>query len=613
MLLTTRKFLPYFTAQALGAFNDNLFKQLLVLLFTYQAARFDTQLSLATVTNLASGLFIAPFALFSGLGGHLADHFNKARLIQVLKATELLIMLLAAYGLVQANFWLLMGCVFLIGTQSAFFGPVKYAYLPATLATTEIMAGNALIESVTFIMILLGTLTAGVLVSIKGSTLLLALIPCLVALIGLGVTFWIPGIPTKHPSSFELNNLWRSNVTGFKQARQTRSVWLSILGISWFWFIGAMVLAQLPDLAQHHLRLDSAGLTWLMGLFSVGVGLGSLFSEKLSGKQVEIGLVPLGSAGLSLFLLLAWRHLPDQVLINTPLPFWHNEQAIRFGINLALAGLFGGFYTVPLYALIQTRADKAHVASVIGTNNVLNAIFMVLAAGLGLLCHGLGFQTPALVLFAGLFNLVVAAYIYSLVPEFLWRFIVWALVHTVYRFKVKGLQHIPDTGPCIVVCNHIGFSDAVVLAAAIRRPLRFIMYYKIFQMRALGWFFRTAKAIPIAGRQEDPAVFEAAFRQVKAALDDGEVVCLFPEGKLTSDGEIGEFKPGLLKILEHSPVPVIPMALGGLWGSVFTRKTRFKEKEWGRPIDLQIGPAIDATDVDMEALRDRVIELRTRP
>lgn len=613
MLLTKRTFFPYFTAQALGAFNDNLFKQLLVLLFTYQASRFDTTLSLSTVTNLASGLFIAPFALFSGLGGHLADHFNKARVIQWLKVTELLIMLLAAYGLAQADFWLLMACVFLMGAQSAFFGPVKYAYIPATLAADQIMAGNALIESVTFIMILLGTLTAGVLVSSQQSVTLLAMVPVVIALFGLLTTFWIPGSPVSSHAPFALNTLWRSNAVGFKQARALRSVWLSILGISWFWFIGAMVLAQLPDLAQRHLLLDSTGLTWLMALFSVGVGLGSLLSEKLSGKKVEIGLVPLGSIGLSVFLLLAWRHLPNQIHTGDALPFWANPPAWQFGIHLALAGVFGGFYTVPLYALIQTRAHRDHVAGVIGINNVLNAAFMVVAAMLGLLCHALGFETPALILFAGLFNVVVAVYIYSLVPEFLWRFIVWALVHTVYRFRVTGSQHIPTEGPCIVVCNHIGFSDAVVLAAAIRRPLRFIMYYKIFQMRALGWFFRTAKAIPIAGRHEDPAVFEEAFKRVQSALNEGEVVCIFPEGKLTSDGEVGEFKPGLLKILETNPVPVIPMALGGLWGSVFTRKKRLKEQEWGRPIDLQIGQAIAPEQVNMDDLRSRVVALRTRP
>jgi 1-acyl-sn-glycerol-3-phosphate acyltransferase len=348
------------------------------------------------------------------------------------------------------------------------------------------------------------------------------------------------------------------------------------------------------------------------------VGAGSLLSERFSGRSIEVGLVPLGSIGLTVFLIAAFFTLPLHSQGPISATFWSNTPAIHFGIYLGLSGVFGGFYIVPMYALIQSRCNPHHVASVISANNILNSAFMVVAAALGALSAWLHLPTPWLVLFAGVFNCFVAVYIYTLLPEFLWRFIVWILVHTIYRFKVKGLDNIPNTGPCILVCNHIGFSDPVILAAAVQRPLRFIMDYKIFDTLGLGWFFKTAKAIPIAPKAQNPETFEKVFEKVKKALDEGEIICIFPEGRLTTDGEIGVFKPGLLRILESNPVPVIPAALGGLWGSLFSRKNkglwkRLTNTAWGRPIDLHIGPSIEAKDIQMTTLKVRVQELRTRP
>lgn len=621
MLITSKRFGPFFLTQALGAFNDNLFKNLLVLLLTYQASTYHSSLSPSQIANLAAGCFIAPFALFSGLGGHLADHYNKARLIQWLKGMELLIMLIASAGLLTQNTTVLFACVFLMGAQSAFFGPVKYAYLPAVLKEEELMGGNALVETVTFVMILLGTLSAGVLTVWANHATHFAVVLCGVSLLGFVASFAVQPSPVMSQSPLRWHTAWTSNILAFQHARENRAVWLSVLGISWFWFLGAMVLAQLPELAKNSLALNESGLTWLLALFSLGVGAGSMLSERWSGKKVEIGLVPLGSIGLTVFLIAAFVQLPletpNLVTDNTLVHFQDNPAAVRFGVYLALVGIFGGLYIVPLYALIQSRSNPAHVASVVSANNIMNAAFMVGAAAIGLVFGLLGIGSPWLVLCAGIANMLVAVYIYGLLPEFLWRFIVWLMVHTVYRFKVKGSENIPEHGPCVVVCNHVGYSDAVVLAAAVRRPLRFIMYYKIFEHPALGWFFKTAKAIPIAGRSEDEAVFNAAFERVAKALDEGEIVCVFPEGKLSADGEVDVFRPGLLRILERNNVPVIPMALGGLWGSLFTRRhgglARLREREWGRPVDLLIGKPVAAENVEMEDLRQRVIALRTRP
>lgn len=620
MKLFSRQFTPYFITQALGALNDNIFKNTLVLLLTYQATQFDTDLGPGSVASLAAGLFILPFALFSGTGGHFADHVDKAKLIRILKVTELLIMAVASAGLWFSNFTILMICVFLMGSQSAFFGPVKYSILPASLHQTLLMKANAWVEMATFLMILLGTILAGILASTGSTSLIIGSILGL-SIIGVISSRAVPDCPPLTQAKWEWPIMWQSNWTAFKAAREVKSVWLSVLGISWFWFIGALVLAQLPDLAKNYLALSESGLTWLLALFSIGVGLGSLVCEKLSGEEVEIGLVPLGALGLTLGLYQVFAALPlapsgNMVFID----FWNNAAAIESGLWLAASGLFGGLYIVPLYALIQTRAPAERMASVVAANNIMNSAFMVLSAVLGLVCAQAGLSTPWLILFAAPFNAVVAAYTYTLVPEFLWRFIVWVLVHTAYRFKVKGLQHIPKDGACIVVCNHIGFSDAVILGAACRRPLRFIMDHRIFKNPVLGWFFRTAKAIPIAPKHEDPQLFEQSFALIKKALDEGEIVCIFPEGKLTPDGQIGPFKPGLLRILEESPVPVIPMALGGLWGSLFTRRNKGwlariirREQAVGRPIELAVGSPVAARDLDLDLLRKTVENLRTRP
>lgn len=618
-MLFSRRFFPYLVTQALGALNDNIFKNTLVLLLTYQASTFSTSLGAGAVANLAAGLFILPFALFSGMGGHLADHNDKASLMRALKLTELIIMLVASVGLWFNQFELLMFTVFLMGTQSAFFGPVKYSILPASLPESEITAGNAWVEMSTFLMILLGTIFAGVLAS-YASTVVICIVIVSLSALGMLASQFIPASPPASKAPVYLSTLWTSNASAFSAARELRSVWLSVMGISWFWFLGATVLAQLPSLAKETLLLNEAGLTWLLALFSVGVGMGSLLCEKLSGHQVEIGLVPIGSLGLSVGLLGSFFTVSgaDSSLLNET--FADNAIAIEFGLWLALSGLFGGLYIVPLYALIQTRADKARVAGVIAANNVLNAAFMVASAMMGLAFALLGWQASGLLLFAALFNAVVAAYIYGLVPEFMWRFVIWMLVHTIYRFKAKGLENIPKEGPAVLVCNHVGFSDAVILGAAVRRPPRFIMYYKIFQNPLLGWFFRTAKAIPIASRNEDERIFNKAFDGISKALEDGELVIIFPEGKLTADGEIDVFKPGLLRVLERNPVPVIPMALGGLWGSLFTRRNKgFFGRVWrreqpiGRPIDLVIGKPMPAADVQMQELRAKVQALRTRP
>ncbi|MGV6853229.1 MAG: 1-acyl-sn-glycerol-3-phosphate acyltransferase, partial [bacterium] len=354
----------------------------------------------------------------------------------------------------------------------------------------------------------------------------------------------------------------------------------------------------------------------LLALFSIGIAIGSFACEKLSHQQVEIGLVPLGSIGLSIFgldLFFASPHLPAMSL-STLSEFIHHPQLLRVFIDLFLLGVFGGFYIVPLYALIQERGSKEHIARIIAGNNILNSFFMVASALLAMLLLGNGASIPQLFAVTAILNIVVAIYIYTLVPEFLMRFITWVLIHLIYRVRVKGLEEIPQQGAAIVVCNHVSFVDALIILGSIRRPVRFVMYHKIFAIPILSWVFRSVKSISIAPRKENAELLVKAYEDIHEGLQQGDIICVFPEGSITADGEIHDFKPGIEKMIATDPVNVIPMALSGLWGSLFSRKDkhlidRRPRKLWAR-ITLNIGPAIPAEQVSAQQLQQQVIQLK---
>ena len=376
------------------------------------------------------------------------------------------------------------------------------------------------------------------------------------------------------------------------------------------------MLAQLPLYAKDELGGSEELVTLMLVMFSAGVGIGSLLCERLSGHKVEIGLVPFGSIGLTAFAVELYFATPHEPFGNalTAAQFIHQDGAWRILIDLALIGVFGGLFIVPLYALIQQRSRREVMSRVIGANSILNAVFMVAAAGLAAVSLQLGLTIPQLLLLTGVLNAIVAVYIYGLVPEFLLRFIAWILVHVIYRLEKRGIETIPEKGPALLICNHVGFTDAIVISAAVPRPVRFIMESTIFKIPVLSTIFRGMKAIPVAPAKEDLETYERAFRIVAEELRDGNLVCIFPEGRLTADGEIREFRAGLLRILQETPVPIIPMALTGLWDSMFSRKypslwERRPRRFWPK-IGLYVGKPIEPTNVDLVALRERVVELR---
>jgi 1-acyl-sn-glycerol-3-phosphate acyltransferase len=617
-LLRERRFLPFFLTQFLGAFNDNVFKNALMILFAFKAASWIS-MDKNLVQNLGQVVFILPFLLFSATCGQLADKYDKAKLTQFVKLFEIGIMLVAGFGFFLKSPALLFLALFMMGLHSTLFGPVKYAILPQHLKKEELVGGNGLVEMGTFLAILLGEILGGVLIGFETNGMLLVTVVTLgLAIAGYLTSRAIPASPAPAPD-LKINwNPITESIRNFHFTKQNRTVFLSILGISWFWFYGATFLTQFPNFSREVLGGSEHVVTLLLAIFSVGVGVGSLLCERLSGHKVEIGLVPFGSIGMTVFgldLYFASRGLTPTSHDLGAWDFLQTTGSWRISFDLLMLGLFGGFYIVPLYALIQTRSEESHRSRIIAGNNILNALFLILAAVLAIVVFHFGFTIPQLFLIAAILNACVAIYIYTLVPEFLMRFIMWMLIHSVYRLKKEGLQNIPDEGAAVVVCNHVSFVDALVIAAGCQRPIRFVMDHNIFKTPILNFVFRTAKTIPIASAKEDPQALERAYDEVAKALQDGDLVGIFPEGKITSTGDMNEFKSGIKRIIDRTPVPVIPLALRGLWGSFFSRMggkamSRLFPRGFSSRIELVAGPPVAPAQATPEFLQSTVASLR---
>jgi 1-acyl-sn-glycerol-3-phosphate acyltransferase len=616
-LLSQRRFAPFFWTQFFGAFNDNLFKTALLVMLTFEAISW-TAVDPATLNIVLPALFILPFVVFSATAGQIADKVEKSRLARAVKWFEVAIMLVAGIGWMSQTLWVLVVALVGMGIHSTLFGPVKYAYLPQNLKPEELVGGNGVIEMGTFVGILLGEVVGALLVSQKPYGIhLVAGATLFVALIGLAASYRIPLSPAPAPTLKISHNPFAESLRNLSFSRQNRTVFLSMLGNSWFWFYGALMLSQFPVYAKDYLHGDHGVFVLLLTVFSLGIGTGSLLCERLSGRKVEIGLVPFGSIGLSVFgidLYLASLGYTNSAAVDIA-GLLAQPGVWRILADIVMIGVFGGFYIVPLFALIQTRCHPAHVSRTIAGMNIMNALFMVASALMAMVLLKLGATIPQMFLATAILNALVAVYIFSLVPEFLMRFLAWLLIHTIHRVKIIDVDRIPDEGAAVLVCNHVSYVDAIVIGAASPRPIRFVMDHKIFKMPVLGWIFRTAKAIPIAPAKEDPWLMEKAYIDIAQALHEGDLVCIFPEGKLTSTGEMNEFRGGIVKIVERSKVPVIPMALRGLWGSLLTRDPgNLFERSFTRGprsrLALAVGAPVAPHEATPEYLYQQVKDLR---
>lgn len=574
-LLRQRRFLPFFVTQCFGAFNDNVFRQAIIgLLFWMQASPADRTL----YASLAPAIFILPYFLFSATAGQIAEKLEKARLIRITTTMEIAIMSFAAVGFVLQSLPLLLIALFCTGVQSTLFGPVKYSILPAVLRPEELTGGNGLVEMGSAMSILLGMLAGGLIFAAAGDQGPWVAGACVIAL-ALAGNLASRFIPPAGAGAPDLRVRWNpipESVAVLRLARKQLAVRNAVLGISWFWFVGTVFATQLPDYAVAHLGGSATLYVFALALFSIGTGAGSMACEKLSARTVEIGLVPLGAFGMSAFLFDLYFARSGVVTVSglDIDGFLRQPGSTRIVVDLLGIGAFTGLFVVPLFALVQSRTPKDELSRVIGALNIQNSAFVV---GASLLCLALrqwaGWSIPQLFLALAVANTLVALWIFSIVPEFLMRFLSWVLVRALYRLRVRGIEeHVPDEGPALLVCNHVSYMDALILSGAVPRPVRWVMYHRIFDIPVLRWIFRNARAIPIAGAREDPALMQRAFEEIDAALAAGELVGIFPEGRLTADGGIAPFKTGVERILARRPVPVVPMALRGMWASMWSRR-----------------------------------------
>jgi hypothetical protein len=639
-LLGTRRFAPLFWAQFLGSFNDNVLKQALVLLITFQGVTV-WGIPAAQMGTFATALLVLPYFLFSSLAGQLADKYPKTLLIQRFKLWEVILMGVAAVGFWCQLSGLLLLVLFLIGTQATFFGPLKYSSLPQYLRDEELVAGNALVEGGTNLSILLGGVVGGLLIAEHaplaglnvelGSAVIAVLLPGL-ALLGWGATLALPHVPSEAP---DLRLDWNPVTTTWRICAETareKGLWNSILGISWLWTFGFAFLGLMTPWVKDSLRADESVAVVFLALFSVGVGVGSVVCERLSFDKLELGLVPLGSIGVSLFTLdLAWAagsaaQVAQQAAgVQTAQSLLSHPANWRVMADLFLIATFAGMFLVPLYTALQSWSRPDMRSRVIAANNIMNALFIVVYAPIQMqlialttqgALPGLGFSLtiPHVFVLLALINAAVAVYIYTLIPEFTLRFQGWLITRLAYRLHVHGVHHVPEVGGALLVCNHPSFIDWLFIGAAIRRPVHFVMWAGFAKHPLMKRLVRDAKIIPIYPAKEDPEVLNRAMDQIAADLAAGELVCIFPEGEITKDGHLMPFRNGVERIVARTPVPVVPLGLKGLWGSYFSYAAGealsqpFRRGAWSR-VDLHVAPPVPPERVNADALRQTVAGL----
>jgi 1-acyl-sn-glycerol-3-phosphate acyltransferase len=615
-LIGSRRFAGFFWAQLLGACNDNVFRNALVVMVA--ARSLDAWgLPPGQLVALAGAVFTLPFVVASPLAGQLADRWPKSTLVRWSKAMEVAVMLLAVPALVALDVGALLGVLFLMGLQSTLFGPLKHGLLPELVDPADLVQANALVGTSTFVSILGGTLLGGML---AGSETLgtgwIGAVVVAIAVLGWVAGTFVPATPAAAPGLRLRLNPLPELVQSYGIARRTRSVLLSLLGIGWFWFLGSALLSVLPVYVTDVLHGDASVITLCLAAFCAGIAIGSLACAWLSGEIVELGLVPIGSIGISLFALdLAFAAVPlapagATVGVRTLLA---TGAGWRIALDLVGLAAAAGLFVVPLLALVQHRTEIATRARVIAAGNVLGAAFMVASALVVMALFAAGASVPQIFLLLALLNVVVAYYVYTLVPEFLLRFVAWMLARVTYRMRVVGREHLPAEGPAVLVANHVSFVDWLTVASACPRPVRFVMHHGFLRLRLVGWLFRDAKVIPIASARESTATLRAAYDRIAEELEAGALVCIFPEGAITRDGRMAEFRPGIEKIVRRTPVPVVPMALKGLWGSFFSRRggramSRPFRRVWSR-IEVVVGEAIPPERVRAGTLRARVAAL----
>ncbi len=537
--------------QCQGAFSDNVFK--FVVIFSAMGL-YPNESDQDRLVSLIGALFAVPFILFAMTGGFCADRFSKRSVAIRIKLGEILIMSLGAIGLFLGHLYLLMGIIFLMSAQSAFFGPVKYGLLPELLAEKRLSWGNGIIGLGTFISIILGTIAGGLLFDAFDNQVNTGFILMALATTGLmasrGISRVRPADPQKQYRLNFLSEFWKQ----FTYARKDFVLLISIVGSTYFWFLGALVQQSVMIYGRNELQLSYFNTSILFAMMAVGIGLGSMAAGYISKRKIETGLIPLGAIGVSAFsFLMGQAGLPTH----------------QFGLFLGCVGFFGGFYIVPINALVQHRPERRRKGSVIAMQAFLSWVGILLAAGVYFLLKSIGLSTSNIFTVVGAVTLAATAYVLWLLPDSFLRLLLVLLTNTLYRIRIRGRDNIPDKGGVLFVCNHLSYIDALFLFASIDRPIRFIMSDDVYRIWFIKPFARILQVIPMPSGQR-PRQIVKALREASARIKAGEVVCIFAEGQVSRTGDLLPFCRGFVRIMRGLDNPIIPVNLGGVWGSIFS-------------------------------------------
>ena len=568
------KFPAYITTLSLGAFNDNFFKMLLQL-YVLQMLAFNQA---EGVISTATLLFTIPFVLFGPWSGYIADKFSKTSVMRVVKFIEIGIMLVGvvAFYLTEVNFMLVI--LFFMATQSTFFGPAKYGYIPEICPPGLVSKANGWVEMSTFASIIIGTAFVGFVMEFHDTNYLVAAIyPVFVAILGAISVLFIKKVPAIGVSNKFPWNPIAGIYRDLRYLKKQKALFLAALANSYFWGLGLIfqtnILIYGKSMFVAAESQNTIMLTMMPAYMGVGVAAGSLLASRWSGRKVELGLVPLGGFGMA-FCGIA--------LLFTSTSY------IATLIVLVMAGIFGGLFIVPLYAYLQFYSREDEKGRVLATAGILNGLFLVLGSILYyLFVVELSMSAPVIFFIMGIITILAVFYIITVIPEYLIRFCFWLLTNTVYRIKIVGAENVPYRGPALLIANHVSFIDAFLIGATIQRFVRFLMHHDYYKLPVINKFFRLMNAIDIHPEAGHESVAQS-LQHAKKQLQEGHVVCIFPEGKLTRDGNMNEFRPGFETVMKDMDCPIIPIYLYNVWGSIFSREGGKVFKKWSKKIPYPI-------------------------
>ncbi|HTB45406.1 MAG TPA: acyl-[ACP]--phospholipid O-acyltransferase [Acetobacteraceae bacterium] len=598
-LLKTRRLWPLALTQSCGALNDNLVKNAMIVL-----ALFRLGIGGAGLSALAGALFIAPYILLSATAGKLADRFPKPRVILAYKVLELLLMLAAAAAFLTASVPGLLGVLFMLGVQAALFGPVKYGVLPEHLAEHELVAGNGIIEATTFLSIVCGTVAGGALMLLPNGAGFVSATGVCLALVGLGAAWCMPAVPAADPTLRLSPNLFAETSRVLRHAAAIRPIWLSVLGLSWFWTIGATLLTEFPVVARDTLHSGGSMLTLLLTMFAIGVGIGSIQCARLLHGEVSARLVPFAALGISLF---CWDFASAATSAGAAGGFATAAAALgsfagwRMVVDLLLLAACGGIFSVPLYAIIQDSAAPSERARMVAANNIMNALFMVAGAGATAGLAALGMRAPAVLHLAAVANLVVAVWIVRILPHDVYRTLLRWYFTTFHGLRISGLENYHAAGDrVVIVANHQSFLDAPLIAACLPDSPSFAIH----TAQAAKWYFKPF----LAAVDTFPLNVQSPYavkRMVEAVRDHGRKLMIFPEGRMTQTGALMKIYEGAAMVADKAHAKIVPISIEGLQFSRLNRMGGKLRQRWFPRVRVTILPPVDLAPPDAEQLTPR--------